>query len=53
MGAPLARLEARAAMRALLARFPRMTRASGGDERTASPLLRGFHHLWLEFQPTA
>jgi cytochrome P450 len=53
MGAPLARLEARAAMRALLARFPRMTRASGGDARTASPLLRGFHHLWLEFQPTA
>jgi len=49
MGAPLARLEARAAMRALVARFARMTRANGEDERTASPLLRGFHHLWLRF----
>jgi cytochrome P450 len=53
MGAPLARLEARAAMRALVARFPGLSRAPGADERTASPLLRGFHHLWLQFGESA
>ncbi|MEQ8858860.1 MAG: cytochrome P450 [Pseudomonadales bacterium] len=52
IGAPLARLEARLAMRALLARFPAIRRADDPDrvnERVASPLLRGFHHLWVAF----
>ena len=47
MGAPLARMEARIAMRALLARFSRLRRAAGDTERVASPILRGFHHLSL------
>jgi cytochrome P450 len=51
IGAPLARLEARAAMRALLQRFPELRSAPGENERVPSPLLRGFHHLWLEFGP--
>ena len=25
--------------------------AEGPGERTASHMLRGFHHLWLEFEP--
>ena len=52
IGAPLARLEAKAAMRALVSRFGSIRRAAGKagtDERVASQLLRGFHHLWLEF----
>lgn len=49
IGAPLARLEARIAMQTLLERFERIGRAPGANERTASHLLRGFHHLWLEF----
>ena len=50
IGAPLARLEARQAMAALLARFSRIERGDGENERTASTLLRGFHHLHLKFQ---
>ena len=50
IGAPLARLEARTAMRALVARFPRMTRAAGANERVPSQMLRGFNRLWLQFQ---
>ncbi len=49
IGAPLARMEAKAAMRALVARFGSVERASGKDERVPSHLLRGFHHLWLRF----
>jgi cytochrome P450 len=50
MGAPLARLEARIAMQTLLARFPRLRRADNRtSERVPSPMLRGFHHLWLTF----
>ncbi len=49
IGAPLARMEAKAAMRALVARFGSVERAPGKDERVPSHLLRGFHHLWLQF----
>lgn len=49
IGAPLARLEAREVMRALVARFGTLQRAPGDDERLPSFLLRGFHHLWLSF----
>jgi cytochrome P450 len=49
IGAPLARLEARAVMQALVRRFGSMTRAAGTNERVPSALLRGFHHLWLQF----
>jgi len=48
IGAPLARLEARMAMRALVSRFSRLERAPGRNERVPSLLLRGFNHLWLE-----
>lgn len=52
IGAPLARMEARLVLTALTNRFARLERphaAPGADERVASPLLRGFHHLWLTF----
>ena len=49
IGAPLARVEARFAIQALLKRFSRLERAPGSNERTASHMLRGFHHLWLQF----
>jgi cytochrome P450 len=51
IGAPLARMEARLTLKALLKRFSHLRRpasAAGTDERVASPLLRSFHHLWLE-----
>lgn len=49
IGAPLARMEAKASMQALVARFGSVERASGKNERVPSHLLRGFHHLWLRF----
>jgi len=49
IGAPLARLEAKMAMRCLLRRFKKVRRAEGVDERVPSHLLRGFHHLNLTF----
>ena len=52
LGAPLARMEARLVMRALLARFDRLERPAnppGRDERVPSQLLRGFNHLWAGF----
>jgi len=49
IGAPLARLEARAVMQALVRRFGTIARAPGENERVASPILRGFQHLWLRF----
>ncbi|MBV1878264.1 MAG: cytochrome P450 [Pseudomonadales bacterium] len=49
IGAPLARLEAKVAMQALVGRFKTFNRAAGQDQRTPSHLLRGFNHLWLEF----
>lgn len=49
IGAPLARLEAKVAMAALVKRFAKMEKAEGQDERVGSHLLRGFHHLHLKF----
>jgi len=51
IGAPLARMEARLTLRSLLKRFPTIARPEhppGENERVASPLLRGFHHLWVQ-----
>ncbi len=49
IGAPLARLEAKHAMNALLTRFKHVERGDNKNERTPSALLRGFHHLHLKF----
>jgi len=49
IGAPLGRMEARFAMESLLQRFSSLRPAQVGNERTHSHMLRGFHHLWLEF----
>lgn len=54
IGAPLGRMEARMALEALLDRFSSVRHASlrhtsPDNQRTHSPMLRGFHHLWLEF----
>ena len=51
IGAPLARLEARKALNALLDRFSNVRHAEVDNERTHSHMLRGFHHLWMEFDP--
>jgi cytochrome P450 len=48
IGAPLARIEARIAMRALLARAPRVERGNGPMRRVPSHLLRGFEALSLQ-----
>ena len=47
IGAPLARLEARVAMRALLARSRAIERGAGPTRRVSSHLLRGFDALSL------
>ena len=50
IGAPLARMEARHALMGLLDRFARVRHApKARNERTHSSMLRGYHHLWLEF----
>jgi cytochrome P450 len=49
IGAPLARLEARIAMRALLTRASQVERGSGRERRVGSHLLRGFEALSLHF----
>jgi cytochrome P450 len=52
IGAPLGRLEARYALQGLLNRYQGVRHAAQGqNERTHSNMLRGFHHLWLEFEP--
>ena len=52
IGAPLGRLEARYGLAGLLKRFKSVRHASSANnERTYSNMLRGFHHLWLEFEP--
>ena len=51
IGAPLGRLEARYGLQGLLKRFKSVRHATNADnERTYSNMLRGFHHLWLEFE---
>ena len=53
IGAPLGRLEARYGLAGLLRRFKSLKHVPGADnERTHSNMLRGFHHLWLEFERT-
>jgi len=47
IGAPLARLEARVAMTALLGRAAMIERGAGAAQRVRSHLLRGFEHLSL------
>lgn len=54
IGAPLGRLEARYGLAGLLRRFSRVSHpTSAANERTHSNMLRGFHHLWLDFEPSA
>lgn len=49
IGAPLARMEARYALKGLLQRYESIGHvADKTNERTYSNMLRGFHHLWLE-----
>jgi cytochrome P450 len=50
IGAPLGRLEARIALESMLDRFSSVHHAEQANERTHSQMLRGFHHLWLEFK---
>ncbi len=48
IGAPLARMEAKAALEGMLKRYGGLSHAQGSDnERTHSSMLRGYHHLWL------
>jgi len=47
IGAPLARLEAKIALKALLGRFRSLQRGHTENERVPSHLLRGFHHLYM------
>ncbi|MCZ6890646.1 MAG: cytochrome P450 [Gammaproteobacteria bacterium] len=47
LGAPLARLEAKLGIEALLRRFPTFERGEGPKVRVPSHLLRGFEHLSL------
>jgi len=47
IGAPLARLEAKIALKALFKRFNKFERGQSENERVPSHLLRGFHHLYL------
>jgi cytochrome P450 len=51
IGAPLARMEARAAMQALVGRFGSIARGQGHAERLRGGLLHGFRHLPVVFGP--
>ncbi|MEE3331357.1 MAG: cytochrome P450, partial [Myxococcota bacterium] len=53
MGANLARMEMRVALREILRRFPDMEYAAGGPEMGPSSLVRSCMHLHLKFTPTA
>ena len=49
IGAPLARMEARYALKGMLKRYDTVNHAiNAQNERTHSSMLRGYHHLWLE-----
>ena len=49
IGAPLARMEARYALKGMLKRYATVSHAIDAEnERTHSSMLRGYHHLWLE-----
>lgn len=50
IGAPLGRMEARLALEAMLDQFKSVKHAEKENIRTHSHMLRGFHHLWLEFE---
>ncbi len=52
LGAPLARLEARAALEQVLLRLPNLRRAGDHVERISSPFLRGLKSLPLAFEPS-
>ena len=53
IGAPLGRMEARYALEGLFRRYKGIRHAANAEnERTHSSMLRGFHHLWLEVEPT-
>jgi len=50
IGAPLARMEAKHALQGLLTRFSTIDHVRDAkNERTHSSMLRGYHHLWMEF----
>ncbi|SVA83442.1 uncharacterized protein METZ01_LOCUS136296 [marine metagenome] len=52
IGAPLARMEARFALKGLFRRYKTICHPEHAEnERTHSSMLRGFHHLWLEVEP--
>ena len=52
IGAPLARMEARFALKGLFGRYKTICHPEHAEnERTHSSMLRGFHHLWLEVEP--
>ena len=53
MGANLARMEMRVALREILRRFPDMEYAAGGPEMGRSSLVRSCMHLHLNFTPEA
>ena len=53
LGAPLARLEAKVALEALLTRFPRWARADEPPTRMFNPFLRGFKSLPLVMEGRA
>jgi len=50
IGAPLARMEAKHALQGLLKKFATVSHARDAqNERTHSSMLRGYHHLWMQF----
>ena len=54
IGAPLGRMEARYALEGLFRRYKSIRHPLRAEnERTHSHMLRGFHHLWLEVEPSS
>jgi cytochrome P450 len=50
IGAPLGRVEAKFGLNALLDKFSTVQAADQPNQRTHSPMLRGFHNLWLKLE---